>query len=376
MSGPTVKRLFTPLELRGGMPLANRVVMAPMTRSRAGEPDGIPSPQAAEYYARRASAGLIVTEATNISTQGKGYSQTPGCYTDEQERAWAEVASAVHGRGGRIVMQLWHVGRLACRETCGGRPVAPSRQTAPASVWVARPGGWTGKVPCDEAGELGVGDIRRIVGDFRDAAVRAVRAGFDGVELHGANGYLIDQFLRATTNRRTDAYGGGQEARGRFLREVVEAVTGAVGAARVGLRVSPRIGYADADDPEMTGTLLRCAGWLDEAGIAYLHLAEADASFDDLDRPDTEFREALRDRFTGPIAVAHQYDAARAEAALASGLADLIAFGRPFIANPDLVERMAAGAPLATADRSVWYGGGAAGYTDFPVHDTTGAAHA
>lgn len=169
------------------------------------------------------------------------------------------------------------------------------------------------------------------------------------MELHGANGYLIDQFLRATTNRRTDAYGGGRESRGRFLREVVEAVADAIGEAHVGLRVSPRIGYADADDPEMAGTLLRCAGWLDEVGIAYLHLAEADASFDDLARPDMEFRKALRDRFTGPIAVAHQYDVARAEEALGSGLADLVAFGRPFIANPDLVERMAAGAPPAVA---------------------------
>ncbi|WP_067803200.1 alkene reductase [Actinomadura formosensis] len=369
MSDPAALRLFTPLELRGGIPLANRVVMAPMTRARASEPEGIPSPEAAAYYAQRASAGLIVTEATNISLEGKGYSQTPGCHTDEQERAWAEVASAVHGRGGRIVMQLWHVGRLACRETSRGGPVAPSRQTAPASVWVARPDGWTGTVQCDEARALDVADIRRIVGDFRDAAVRAVRAGFDGVELHGANGYLIDQFLRATTNRRTDAYGGGRESRGRFLREVVEAVADAIGEARVGLRVSPRIGYADADDPEMTGTLLRCADWLDEMGIAYLHLAEADASFDDLARPDLEFRKALRDRFTGPIAVAHQYDVARAEEALESGLADLVAFGRPFIANPDLVERMATGTPLASADRSVWYGGGAAGYTDFPVHD-------
>lgn len=369
MGDKTLLRLFTPVELRGGLRLSNRVLMAPMTRARASEPGGVPSQLAATYYSQRASAGLIVTEATDISVEGRGYAQTPGCHTDEQEAAWAQVAAAVHARGGRIFMQLWHVGRLASHYTCGGVPVAPSRQTAPSTVWAVRADGGSGTVPCDEARELDISEIHRITRDFRDAAARAVRAGFDGVELHGANGYLIDQFLRATTNRRTDEYGGSRERRGRFLREVVEAVAGAIGPGRVALRISPRIGFADGDDPEIHDTLLACASWLDGVEIAYLHMAEADSLADDLEPPTPEFRKALRQGFSGPIAVAHRYDLPRAEAILETGLADLVAFGRPYIANPDLVERMEAGVPLAMADRSVWYGGAVDGYVDFPAYN-------
>ncbi|MBD3924274.1 alkene reductase [Nocardioides cavernae] len=362
--------LLKPYTLRGGIELENRVVMAPMTRARASEPDGIPSPEAATYYSQRAGAGLVVTEATNISLHGKGFGQTPGCYTDQQEAAWADVADAVHSRGGCIFMQHWHVGRLASRETCGDVPLAPSQQTAPARVWAVRSDGWKGAVPCDEAREMTVSDIRQVVNEHRDAAVRAVRAGFDGVELHGANGYLIDQFLRSTTNKRQDDYGGSPTARCRFLSEVVDAVVDAIGAKRVGVRLSPRIGYADGADPEMETTTLLAASVLEGKGIAYLHVAEADSLADDLEPLSEEFRADLRERFTGPLIVAHQYDVNRGEAALASGLADLVAFGRPFLANPDLVDRIAHGVPWApTPEKKFWYSGEDSGYIDWPTSE-------
>lgn len=358
-------QLLAPLVLRGGLHLPNRVIMAPMTRSRASEPGGVPSSHAPKYYAQRASAGLIVTEATNISHEGKGYSGTPGIHADEQVEAWARVAGAVHARGGRVFMQLWHVGRLARRETCGTQPIAPSCQVAPAEVWVMRANAWSGMAPCEPAREMTVGDIKRVVADFARAAGRAVDAGFDGVELHGANGYLIDQFLRRTTNRRTDAYGGAVENRQRFLREVVEAVGERVGPGRIGVRFSPLIGYADGQDTEMPQTVISASQWLDRQEIAYLHVAEADASFDALEKLGDDFRNSLRDAFAGPIVVAHQYDAERAEEELTSGLADAVAFGRPFIANPDLVTRIAQGAPFVESDTTTWYGGDAVGYTDY-----------
>ncbi len=364
-STTTAVRLLEPFAVRGGVELRNRVVMAPMTRARSSEPDGVPSPLAPLYYGQRASAGLIVTEATNISLDAKGYSQTPGMYTDAQQERWQEVASAVHRRGGTIFMQLWHVGRLSATEVAGVPPVAPSPQTAQATVWVRRADGWSGQVPCDPARQADLADIKRIVGDFAAASRRAIDAGFDGVELHGANGYLIDQFLRTSTNRRTDGYGGDVHGRMRFLQEVVEAVATEVGPGRVGLRLSPVVVFPDAQDPAIEDTTLEVARWVDAARLGYLHLAEADGDWSGPGLSEG-FRTALREAFTGPLIVAHDYDAARAESMLASGLADLIAFGRPYVANPDLVERMTHGHPLAQGNPHTYYGGQAVGYTDYP----------
>jgi N-ethylmaleimide reductase len=361
--------LFEPFTLRGGRTLANRVVMAPMTRSRASEPGDIPSTAADLYYSQRATAGLIVTEATNISLAGKGYSQTPGIYDDHQQQRWSEVISEVHDTvaGSTIFMQLWHVGRLSAREVSGFQPVAPSPVQAPTSVWVRRPDGWTGMVQCDAPRALSTDEIGSVVGDFTTAARRAVDAGADGIELHGANGYLIDQFMRSTTNQRTDQYGGLVHNRLRFLREVVTAVAAEIGPERLGIRLSPVIGITDAEDPEMLDTSLEAAQWLNEQQLAYLHLAESDVSWLDSEGLSDQFRQDLRKAFTGPIIVAAGYDRPRAESIITQGLADLVAFGRPFIANPDLVERMQANAEISDSEHDTWYGGDEIGYTDYPT---------
>ncbi|MGY4711627.1 alkene reductase [Mycolicibacterium sp. CBM1] len=361
--------LFEPYTLRGGRTLNNRVVMAPMTRSRASEPGDVPSPAAALYYAQRASAGLIVTEATNISLSAKGYSQTPGIYDEAQQQRWAEVTSAVHEAvsGSTIFMQLWHVGRLSAQEVSGSQPVAPSALQAPTTVWVKRANGWTGMVQCDPPRALHTDEIPGVVDMFTSAAKRAIEAGADGVELHGANGYLIDQFMRGTTNRRTDEYGGSISNRLRFLREVVSSVADAVGPQRLGIRLSPVVGIEDAKDPEIFDTTLQAAKWLDEQQLAYLHLAESDVSWLDAGPLTDRFRADLRAAFSGPIIVAANYDRVRAEAIIDNGFADLVAFGRPFIANPDLVSRLASAAALAESNPATWYGGDHQGYTDYPT---------
>ncbi|WP_029009259.1 alkene reductase [Azospirillum halopraeferens] len=364
--------LFTPHRL-GPLTLPNRLVMAPMTRSRTAWPGDVPTELNARYYAQRAGAGLIVTEATQISREGQGYARTPGIHTAAQRDGWRLVTEAVHAAGGRIFLQLWHVGRVShpVLQEGGRAPVAPSAVRARGvRVYVIDPADGTPCfLDCETPRALEEGEIPRVVDDYRRAAARAMEAGFDGVELHGANGYLIDQFLRSTTNRRTDRYGGSPENRIRFLREVVGAVAGETGAGRVGVRLSPHVTLQDMADPEMVETSLLAAAALHDAGVAYLHLAEAD--WDDAPEVPEDYRRALRDRFPGTIIVAGRYTPERGTAMLAAGHADLVTFGRPFLANPDLPRRIAEGLPLNPPDPATFFGGGAAGYIDYPAYGET-----
>ena len=357
--------LFQPFSL-GGLSLPNRVVMAPMTRARSSQPGNVPNALMADYYAQRASAGLIVSEATQISPQGQGYSYTPGIHTEAQVQGWRLVTDAVHAAGGRIVLQLWHVGRMSHALFQGGQaPVAPSALAPDARVWVVGDDGVGRMVDCPQPRALGTEEIAGIVEDYRQAALRAMQAGFDGVEIHGANGYLIDQFLRTTSNQRSDAYGGSRQGRMRFLLEVAKAVTDAIGAPRVGVRLAPAITARNMACPDIIPTILEAAQALSDMGVAYLHLAEAD--WDDAPQVPEAFRHALRSAFAGRLIVAGRYDQARGQAMLDSGLADLIAFGRPFIANPDLPQRLRLGQPLAGFDPDTLFGGAAQGYTSYPA---------
>ena len=360
-------RLFDPLTL-GPLALPNRIVMAPMTRCRTTQPGDVPNGMMARYYAQRASAGLIITEATQISPQGQGYSFTPGIYSPEQIDGWRGVTDAVHEAGGRIFLQLWHVGRMSHASFhADGRPVAPSALSPDAQVWVADPKtGQGGMVDCPVPRALKTAEIADVVDDFRRAAGNAMQAGFDGVEIHGANGYLIDQFLRRSSNARTDRYGGSIVNRIRFLVEVAEAVSAEAGGDRTGIRLSPYITQRNMADPEIIPAILAAARQIDQLGLAYIHLSEAD--WDDAPIiPDT-FRTELRAAYSGAIIVAGKYDNTRAEKILADGHADLVAFGRPFIANPDLPHRLRENLPLSAFDPTSLFGGNANGYTTYPAH--------
>lgn len=358
--------LFSPFTL-GSAQLPSRIAMAPMTRSRSAQPGNIPTALMAHYYAQRASAGLIITEATQISPQGQGYSFTPGIHSAEQVEGWRKVTDAVHDAGGRIYVQLWHVGRMSHESFHGGaKPVAPSALSPDASVWIFDEAKGEGSmVQCPVPRALETDEIDGIVDDYRRAARNAMEAGFDGVEIHGANGYLIDEFLRRSSNHRTDAYGGSQENRIRFLVEVAEAVAAEIGAERTGIRLSPFITQRNMADEEIIPTMLLAARELDRIGLAYIHLAEAD--WDDAPTIPEKFRRDLRKVYRGAVVVAGKYDQARATAILQHGLADLVAFGRPFIANPDLPRRFAEALPLATPDGATLFGGDARGYTDYPA---------
>ena len=350
------ERLLSPAEL-GPLLLQNHMVMAPLTRSRAGAGD-VPTALMAEYYAQRAEAGLIITEASQISPQGKGYPRTPGNFSAEQIAGWKLVTEAVHARGGRIFLQIWHVGRLSHSsiQPGGGLPVAPSAIAAEGTIITE-----TGLKDLETPREITIDEIPGIVADFRRAAEHAMQAGFDGVEIHAANGYLIDQFLRDGSNKRTDAYGGSPENRARFLKEVVEAVTAAIGASRVGVRLSPVFDGFSMSDSNPTETFSHVADMLSGYGLAYLHGAQlGTAPFDYAD---------FKRRFGGTYIANGGYDAARAEAALREGTADLVAFGSSFLANPDLVERFRRGAPLNQPDPETFYQGEERGYTDYPTLD-------
>lgn len=348
--------------------LRNRMVMAPMTRSRAGEA-GVPAPLAATYYEQRASAGLIVSEATQVSPQGVGYPGTPGIHTREQVVGWRRVTEAVHAKGGRIFLQLWHVGRVShpSMQPEGGRPVAPSALAPEGTIFTAN-----GPRPFETPRPLEPGEIPGVVRQFAEGARRALDAGFDGVELHGASGYLIDQFLRDGTNRRTDAYGGSLEGRARFLLEVTEAVTRIWGPERVGVRLSPTNAFNSMSDTDPQTTFGFVAGALSPFGLAYLHVVAPGA----LDPSTSEHRivRAMRDGFGGAIVLNGGLGREEGEAALARGLADLVSFGVLFLANPDLPERFAEAAPLNIPDRHSFYGGGERGYTDYPTRDAARAA--
>lgn len=358
--------LFDPLTL-GELTLPHRIAMAPMTRARTTQPGNVPNAMMADYYAQRAGAALIVSEATQISPQGQGYSFTPGIHSPEQVAGWRLVTDAVHAAGGRIFLQLWHVGRMSHEIFhVDGKPVAPSALAPDAKVWIVDPAtGEAGMAESPVPRALESDEIAGIVADYARAAENAVAAGFDGVEIHGANGYLIDQFLRRSSNLRTDRYGGSQENRIRFLVEVAEAVAGAIGPARTGLRLSPVITQRGMADDEIMPTMLMAAREIDRIGLAYIHLAEAD--WDDAPETPDSFRIALREAYSGRIIVAGRYDLARAQAILAAGHADLVGFGRPFIANPDLPRRLRENLPLAQFDPATLFGGDAQGYSTYPA---------
>ncbi|MEG3845492.1 alkene reductase [Microcoleus sp. herbarium19] len=360
-------RLLEPFKL-GDLVLNNRVVMAPMTRARAGE-RRIPNALMANYYAQRAGAGLIVTEATVISEQANGWVNTPGIYSDEQGEAWKQVTAAVSETP--IFLQLWHCGRASHSSFHANNelPVAPSAIKINGGE-IHTP---SGKQPYETPRALETDEIPLIVEDYRQAAERAKIAGFDGVEIHGANGYLIDTFLQSKTNQRTDSYGGGVENRYRFLKEIVEAILTVWPANRVGVRLSPNGVYNDMGSPDYRAAFLYIAEQLNAYGLAYLHLMDGlGFGFHELGAPMTlaEFREV----FSGPPIGNCGYTQEEAESAISSGVADLIAFGRPFISNPDLVERFARNLPLnPPAEMFTWYSFGAEGYTDFPTYQESQA---
>ena len=353
--------LFQPYQL-GEITLANRVVMAPLTRNRAAA-GLVPSPFAAEYYAQRASAGLIIAEATQISAQAQGYQDTPGIYTDEQVAGWRKVTDAVHAKGGKIFLQIWHTGRVShvSVQPGGLAPVAPSAIRAETKTFVGNTFA-DGSEP--RARELD--EIPGIIADFRHAAANAIRAGFDGVEVHGANGYLLEQFAKDGANQRQDEYGGSIENRARLLLEVTAAVAEEIGAARTGVRispVSPANGIADSDPQPLYDHIV--AG-LNKIGPVYLHVIEG-ATGGPRDVAPFDFG-ALRKQFNGTYIANNGYGGETAEQAVESGAADLIAFGHDYVANPDLVARLKAGVPFAQLNRETLYGGGAEGYTDYPVY--------
>lgn len=351
-------KLFSPTKA-GDLDLANRVVMAPLTRNRADNDTGEVGDLQATYYAQRAGTGLIITEATQISPEGKGYVGTPGIHSAEQVAAWRKVTEAVHAKGGRIVIQLWHVGRIShvSLQPGGQAPVAPSAIAAKAQTFT--PAGFE---DTSTPRALRADEMPRLVADYVAAAKAAKEAGFDGIELHAANGYLLDQFLKDGPNTRTDAYGGPIENRARLLFEVLDGLETVWAPGRIGIRLSPWSGFNDATDSDPDATFGWVVEQLNARGLAYLHLIEGstggarEGAFD-----------ALRAKWTGVYMANNGYDRDLAMARVGDGKVDLVAFGRPYIANPDLAERLARNAPLNEGDPATYYGGGAEGYTDYPT---------
>lgn len=365
--------LFDPITT-GELKLANRIAMAPLTRNRS--PGAVPAPVTATYYAQRASAGLLITEATAISHQGQGYADVPGLYAPEQIAGWKRVTDAVHAAGGRIVTQLWHVGRVShvLLQPGGGAPVAPSAITARTKTYVIDADGNGSFMPTSEPRALDIGEIPGIVADYRRAARAAMDAGFDGIELHAANGYLIDQFLRSGSNHRSDAYGGSIENRARRLVEVMQAVVDEIGAGRCAIRISPVTPANDASDPDPQPLFTHVVQQLARWPLAYVHVIEGQTGgardYQQGDKPfDYAALRTAYQRAGGKAAwmLNNGYDREQAEAAVASGRADLVAFGKPFISNPDLVRRLRDKAPLNPWDTTTFYGGGEKGYIDYPA---------
>ncbi len=355
--------LFMPVQV-GALTAPNRLVMAPMTRSRAGT-GGVPTPLTATYYAQRATAGLIVTEAAHVSRDGIGYPWTPGIHTDDQVAGWSAVTNAVHAAGGRIFLQIWHVGRVSHPSIQPEQrlPIAPSAIAAEGHLFTLQ-----GRQPFVAPRALELSEIGRVVGDFARSAQLAHDAGFDGVDLHAANGYLIDQFLRDGSNRRTDRYGGSVANRARFLMEVTEAVARVWGTDRVGVRLSPRNAYNSMTDSDPMATFSYAAAELHRMGIAYLHVIEHGPGHPMATPEGCALLEALRTEFAGCFIVDGGRDRHSAESALAGCRADLVALATPFISNPDLVDRLARGLPLTFADPSTFYAGGARGYVDYQAY--------
>ncbi|WP_296707374.1 alkene reductase [Rhodoblastus sp.] len=361
MSVHHADKLFQPYQL-GDLTLANRIVMAPLTRNRATPGTDAPNDLMVEYYRQRASAGLIVTEASQISQQGQGYIHTPGIYTDEQARGWRRINDAVHEAGAKIFIQLWHVGRIShvSLQAEGAAAVAPSAIRANSKTFVA-----SGFVETSEPRALELSEIPGIVADYARAAERAKEAGFDGVEIHAANGYLLDQFQKDGSNHRTDAYGGSIENRSRLTLEVVDAIAKILPPGRIGIRLSPVSPANDVSDSAPQAVFDYLVGQLDARKLGYIHIVEG-ATGGPRDIAPFDFA-ALRKAFHGAYVANNSYDRALATQAVATGAADLIAFGRPFISNPDLVERLRRDAPLNALDVKTLYGGGAEGYTDYPA---------
>lgn len=345
----------------GKLTLANRIVMPPLTRNRAGA-GNVPTPLMAEYYAQRASAGLIVAEATQVVPEGQGYQDTPGIHSAEQVAGWKNVTDAVHAKGGKIFLQLWHVGRVSHvdLQPGGKAPVAPSAIRAKTKTFL---GGTFTDV--SEPRALALEELPDIVEGYRKGAANAIAAGFDGVEIHGANGYLLDQFLRDGINQRTDAYGGSIENRARLLLEVAEAIVREIGAERTAIRISPVTPANDAADSNPQPLFNYVVEQLDRLGLIYIHVIEG-ATGGPRDNLPFDYG-ALRSRYRGTWITNNGYTREMAEDAVTSGRTDLVAFGRPFIANPDLVDRLHKNAPLAELNRATLYGGGAEGYTDYPA---------
>jgi len=346
----------------GALKLANRIVMAPLTRNRAG-PGLVPGPLARDYYSQRATAGLIITEATQVSAQAQGYANTPGCYTPEQVQGWKKITDAVHEKGGTIVVQLWHTGRISHTsfQPDGQPPVGPSASRANTKTFISG----KGFVDVSMPRALRIDELPGIIMDFRNASRCAREAGFDGVEVHGANGYLLDAFLRDGSNLRTDAYGGSIANRTKLLVEVTKACADAIGADRVGVRISPVSTAGDSHDRQPQALFNHVAESLSVLGLAYLHVIEGETGGA---RDSIAFDyDALKDRFRGVFMVNNGYDREMAMTAIARGRADLVSFGRLFMANPDLVERLRTNAPLnPLMAQDTFYGGGAHGYTDYP----------
>ena len=359
------RSLFSPVPL-GRLVLPNRIVMAPMTRSRA-DLDCVPTSPVATYYAQRATAGLIITEAAHVAPEGVGYPGTPGIHTDQQVAGWREVTRAVHAKGGRIFVQFWHVGRVShpCMQPEEKLPIAPSAIAAEGQLFTCR-----GRLPFVTPRALETEEIPGVVAQFERAARLARQAGFDGVDLHAGNGYLIDQFLRDGANQRADRYGGSIGNRARFLMEVTEAVAGVWGMDAVGVRLSPMNPYNSMRDSAPAEMFSHVATALNRLGIAYLHVAEPGPGHPQATAAGLQLVRALRAAFEGCLLVDGGCDRVSAEHALTTIGADLVALATPFIANPDLVERLSSNLPLAPADPATFYAGGTRGLTDYPSYQS------
>ncbi len=364
--------LFDPLKA-GALQLPNRIIMAPLTRSRATPDTRVPTPLQVEYYTQRASAGLIISEATSVRAMGVGYAATPGIWSDEQTEGWKKVTEAVHKAGGRMVLQLWHVGRVSDPIFLNGAlPEAPSAIRPKGHVSLVRP-----EKEFVTPRALETSEIPAVIADYKRGAENAKKAGFDGVHIHGANGYLLDQFLQDSTNHRTDAYGGSLEKRARLMLEVTDAVAEVWGPDRVGMHLAPRMDSHDMGDSDRLGTFTYVGRELGKRGLGWIAAREARIG------PDTKLVDsqgrpkevanrdsigpAIKEAFGGVYIANESFDQAGAEAALADGVADAVAFGKLFIANPDLPKRFATGAALNPWDTATFYSGGAQGYTDYPA---------
>ncbi|WP_108063279.1 alkene reductase [Poseidonibacter lekithochrous] len=361
-----MKNVFNSYDMKD-LKLKNRISMAPMTRSRTIKGE-VPTEMNAQYYAQRASAGVIISEATQISLQGQGYADTPGIYTQEQIDGWKKVTNAVHEEGGKIILQLWHVGRVSSSKVNGLQPIGPSPLIAKDTqvyIFDTAQSKDATMIPVEEPKEMSNDDITQVIEEFRIAAKNAIEAGFDGVEIHGANGYLLDQFLRSNSNKRSDRYGGNKENRIKLLLEITKEVIDEIGEDKTGVRLSPFIKFKDMDDPEILDTFMLAAKELNELDILYIHLCEAD--WDDAPQIPESFRKELRAAFKNTIIATGGYSLDRANDVVKKDLVDIVGFGRYFIPNPDLVNRLKNNYPLAQIkDSHTLFGGrDEVGYSDY-----------